>query len=245
MDQELHLTSTIFVDIGKLVTSDELANSEVCFLFEPMANVPFSRAWSWQKQWQDRLLSRRDSSQAVWLLEHSTCYTLGRGASESNLLFDPSDSSYSLYRIDRGGEVTHHLPGQLVVYPILDLRRYKTDLNWYLRELEQVIIDVLDGLGLKGKRLPGITGVWIDDFKVASIGIGCRRWITQHGFSLNIDCGLSGFDCVIPCGLTDHKVGRLNKWIPDLTVKDVKPLVKKALSNHFDLSFDSNYSLEM
>ena len=239
------MISPVSVDIGKLVTSDALANSQLAFLFEPRSSVPFEKAWSWQKQWQELLLERPDSSQAVWLLEHCSCYTLGRGASEKNVLFDLKDTCYALYRIDRGGEVTHHLPGQLVVYPILNLVRYKKDLNWYLRELEQVVIDVLSVLGLKGIRMTGLTGVWVDGFKVASIGVGCRRWITQHGFALNINCDLKGFEFVVPCGLVEHPIGSLDKWLPGITVDDVKPFVRECLSNQFELNFDSNYSLKI
>ena len=124
------------------------------------------------------------SLEAVWLLQHPPCYTLGRGASDQHLLFDPSDPPAPLHRIDRGGEVTHHMPGQLVAYPVLDLRRRRCDLHWYLRELEQVVLDVLSQLGLCGERVEGMTGVWLDGRKVAAIGVGCRRWITQHGLAL-------------------------------------------------------------
>ncbi len=140
-----------------------------------------------------------------------------------------------MFRIDRGGEVTHHLPGQLVAYLVLDLHRHKKDLNWYLRELENVLLDVINDLGLLGERRRGMTGIWINDLKVASIGIGCKRWVTQHGFALNIDCNLSGFDQIIPCGLDGHKIGQLTSWIPGLRVKDVQPLIKKYISQRFDL----------
>jgi len=169
------------------------------------------------------------------MLQHLHCYTLGRGATESNLLFDVSNPPFDLYRIDRGGEVTYHLPGQLVVYLVFDLRRYKTDLNWYLRELENVLIDVLDGLGLHGYTKKGMTGIWCKGEKVASIGISCRRWITQHGMALNVDCELSGFEKIVPCGLDGCQIGRLKKWLPNLKMEEVRFLMKKSLEKHFGL----------
>ena len=224
---------------GKLVKTFALANKSSAFLFEPKELVAFETAWRWQRKWQQLLLDNPQSKQAVWLLQHQSCYTLGRGANLANLLFDLENPPAVLFRIDRGGEVTHHLPGQLIGYPVIDLQRYKKDLDWYLRELEQVLIEVLDVLGLVGQRLPGITGLWVDGYKVGAIGIGCRRWITQHGFSLNVDCALEGFAEIIPCGLAGRSVGRLSDWIPGLTVEDVKPLIRECLAKRFGLDFES------
>ena len=150
MDQQLHGIPPVPIDIGKLGTTSTSAPSRSTFLFECSEPVPFEMAWIWQQQWQQHLFTKPIAPQAVWLLQHQSCYTLGRGASEANLLFDANNPPVALHRIDRGGEVTHHLPGQLVVYPVLDLRRYQTDLHWYLRQLEQVLIDVLAVLGLAG-----------------------------------------------------------------------------------------------
>ncbi len=202
-------------------------------VFEPSGLIDFKIAWDWQKKWQEMLFEKPYSPQAAWLLEHLSCYTLGKGAAEENLLFNLRKPPSKVYRVDRGGEVTYHLPGQLVVYLVLDLHRYQTDLNWYLRELELVILDVLKDLGLEGDKILGKTGVWIDGIKVASIGIGCRRWITQHGLALNIDCDLSGFAEIIPCGLKGCRVGKLSSWIKGLTVDEVKPLMKNSLNKHF------------
>ena len=176
--------------------------------------------------------------EAVWILQHQTCYTLGRGASEEHLHFDPAEPPAPLYRIDRGGEVTHHLPGQLVAYPVLDLQRRTPDLHWYLRQLEQVVLDVLAELGLEGQRLPGLTGLWLDNRKVAAIGVGCRRWITQHGLALNVDCSMQGFEQVTPCGLTGRAVGRLADWLPGLTSAEVQPLLRQALAHRFGLVWE-------
>lgn len=207
--------------------------------------MPFVQAWTWQRLWQERLLKGADSGgdpppEAVWLLQHPPCYTLGRGASEDHLLFDPEHPPAPLHRIDRGGEVTHHAPGQLVIYPVLDLHRHRTDLHWYLRQLEQVVIDVLAALGLRGERIEGLTGVWLDQCKVAAIGVGCRRWITQHGVALNVNCALEGFESVVPCGLAGRAVGCLSDWCPGLHVSEVQPLVCDALAARFGLCLEPN-----
>ncbi|WP_413746873.1 lipoyl(octanoyl) transferase LipB [Synechococcus sp. MIT S9507] len=223
---------------GKLVTPLDSGAGSSAFLFQPDQLVPFQQAWDLQRRWQERLLldsATGADAEAVWLLQHPRCFTLGRGASEDHLLFDPEHPPAPLHRIDRGGEVTHHAPGQLVAYPVLDLRRRRTDLHWYLRQLEQVVIDVLQALGLQGERIEGLTGVWLDQRKVAAIGVGCRRWITQHGLALNVTCDLEGFRSVVPCGLKGRSVGRLRDWIPDLEIEIVQSLLRDALAARFDL----------
>ncbi|CAI8432002.1 MAG: Octanoyltransferase [Cyanobium sp. ARS6] len=223
---------------GKLVTPLDSGAGSSAFLFQPDQLVPFQQAWDLQRRWQERLLldsATGADAEAVWLLQHPRCFTLGRGASEDHLLFDPEHPPAPLHRIDRGGEVTHHAPGQLVAYPVLDLRRRRTDLHWYLRQLEQVVIDVLQALGLQGERIEGLTGVWLDQRKVAAIGVGCRRWITQHGLALNVTCDLEGFKSVVPCGLKGRSVGRLRDWIPDLEIEIVQSLLRDALAARFDL----------
>ncbi len=212
-------------------------------LFEPSELIDFKVSWDWQRKWQDKLVENPLGTQAVWILQHQKCYTLGRGANENNLLFKKEKSPCDLYRIDRGGEVTHHLPGQLVVYLVIDLHRYKTDLNWYLRQLENVLIEVLDELGLKGYRVPGITGVWCNGEKVGSIGVGCRRWVTQHGMALNVNCELSGFNEIVPCGLHGQTTGRISKWLPNVQINDVRSQMNKSLKKHFELLWTHEKSL--
>ena len=227
------------VVIGKLGTAGDLAHPRSAILFEPPALVPFEQAWRDQRRWQQRLLEDDAAPEAVWILQHPSCYTLGRGASTEHLHFDPSQPPAPLHRIDRGGEVTHHRPGQLVAYPVLDLRRHQTDLHWYMRQLEQVLIDVLAQLGLNGQRLPGLTGLWLDNRKVAAIGVGCRRWITQHGLALNVSCDLAGFDQVTPCGLKGRTVGRLSDWLPGLDPAEVQLLLRDAIAARFDLAWSA------
>jgi lipoyl(octanoyl) transferase len=181
------------------------------------------------------LLANPHAPEAVLLLQHEPCYTLGRGADPGFLGFDPADPPAPLFRIDRGGEVTHHCPGQLVLYPVLDLQRHGADLHVYLRELEAVVIDLLAELGLEGERIPGLTGVWLEGQKLAAIGVGARRWISQHGLALNVEADLAGFAQVVPCGIADRPVGRLVDWRPELRAALLAPRLLEHFCRRFDL----------
>jgi lipoyl(octanoyl) transferase len=139
------------------------------------------------------------------IVEHPHVVTLGRNAHESNVLASPElleRAGIELHQTNRGGDVTYHGPGQIVGYPILDLREWKRDVVAYVRALEQVLIDTLAAFGLLGARDSGATGVWIEGGKVAAIGVHISRWVTSHGFALNVETDLSYFRYIIPCGLT-------------------------------------------
>lgn len=204
-------------------------------LFEARQPLPFARAWAAQRQLQQRLLAQPHTSDGLLLLEHEPCYTLGRGASSAHLRFAVDDPPLPLHRIDRGGEVTHHLPGQLVLYPVLNLRRHGSDLHLYLRQLEQVVIDLLARYGLQGERIAGLTGVWLEGRKLAAIGVGARRWISQHGLALNVDCPLEGYGAIVPCGIADRPVGRLADWRPGLTAAQLRQPLLACFADRFQL----------
>jgi lipoyl(octanoyl) transferase len=210
-------------------------SSSDAILLEPLGTVPFALGWQLQRQQQQRLFADPEGPAAVLLLEHQPCYTLGRGADPAFLRFDPANPPHPLFRIDRGGEVTHHCPGQLVLYPVLNLQHHGADLHLYLRALEQVVLDVLSTLELAGERSPGQTGVWLEGRKLAAIGVGARRWISQHGLALNVSCDLAGFAAIVPCGISDRPVGRLVDWIPGLTTAQVRPLLLEAFAQRFGL----------
>ena len=239
MNKKLHFVSPESGPNSNLELTTQLAQFSSAFLFEPKNIVPFEIALRWQKNFQKSLIEQPFSPQAIWLLEHFSCYTIGRGGDKKNLLFEESKSSVPVFMIERGGEVTHHMPGQIVGYLVLNLILHKKDLSWFLRELEQVLIDVLDLLGIQGYRVDGLTGVWYENKKVGSIGIGCKRWITQHGFSLNVDCDLIGFEKIIPCGLDKVKLGKLSDWIPGIKVCDVKPLLRESVKRRFKLNWEN------
>lgn len=180
---------------------------------ERYGQVPYEAAWERQKALVAARRENPELEDRLILLEHPPVYTLGQGASLDFLKFDPATSPHLLVRTERGGEVTHHCPGQLVGYPILNLRYHQQDLHWYLRQLEEVLIRVLGLYGLTGERIPGMTGVWVEGRKLAAIGIKVSRWITMHGFALNICPDLSGFEQIVPCGLS-KPVGSMAQFVP-------------------------------
>lgn len=152
---------------------------------------------------QERLLEsvQGGAADALLLLEHPAVYTLGRGADATHLRHAAA-GGIPIVRVGRGGQVTYHGPGQLIGYPILDLRRHRQDVRWYVRALEQVLIDALAQTGITAGRREGYPGVWVDGCrKIASIGVGIRRWVTWHGFALNVGPDLSGFQSITPCGI--------------------------------------------
>ena len=134
-----------------------------------------------------------------------------------------------------GGEVTYHCPNQLVGYPIINLRYYQQDLHWYLRQLEAVIIKTVASYGLQAYRLPELTGVWLEGKKIAAVGIKVRRWITMHGFALNVCPEMSGFKRIVPCGIADKPVGSLQEFIPDITLEQVRKEVAEAFASVFQV----------
>ena len=160
--------------------------------------------------WQEALVARclAGGAEALLLLEHPPVYTLGRGADPVHLRL-ATETGAPIVRTHRGGQVTYHGPGQLVGYPILDLRRRRPDVRWYLRTLEGVLIAALADLGVAAERREGFTGVWIGPRKIASIGVALRRWVSWHGFAVNVGPDLSGFDAITPCGIADVRMTSL------------------------------------
>ncbi|AFY58216.1 lipoate-protein ligase B [Rivularia sp. PCC 7116] len=205
-----------------------------CLLYNQLV-MPYLDAWMWQKELQTQRVKNPDLNDVLILLEHPPVYTLGKGASSEFIKFDLNESSHEVHRIERGGEITYHCPGQLVGYPILNLARHNQDLHWYLRQLEEVLIRVLAVYKLQGKRIPSLTGVWLEDRKVAAIGIKVSRWITMHGFSLNVCPDMKGFERIVPCGISDKSVASLAEWIPGITCGEVKHHIARCFGEVFDL----------
>src|SRR5919199_1711615 len=197
--------------------------------------VPFSLAWGEKRSPVAQSVKDGSLNDVLLLLEHPPVYTLGQGASLEFLKFDPSQVNFEVHRVERGGEVTYHCPGQLVGYPILNLRHYQQDLHWYLRRLEEVLIQLLSIYGLKGDRIAGMTGVWVEGRKVAAIGIKVSRWITMHGFALNVCPDLTGFERIVPCGIADKPVASLAQFIPAICVEEVRQLVAAKFASVFDV----------
>lgn len=195
--------------------------------------TPYLEALEWQRSLVAQRIQNPNLEDALILLEHPPVYTLGQGAKSEFIKFNLDQSKFEVHRIERGGEVTYHCPGQLVGYPILNLRRYQQDLHWYLRQLEAVIIRVLANYGLEGNRLTNFTGVWLEGVKIAAIGIKVSKWITMHGFALNVCPDLTGFQQIVPCGIVDKPVGSLSQWIPDITCEQVRVDVAQAFADVF------------
>ncbi len=210
--------------------SDGGNTRRLCWLHN-LGLVPYAAAWELQRSLVAKRRSGRIDNDVLILLEHPPVYTLGTGSSLDFLKFDPNQTESEVHRIERGGEVTYHCPGQLVGYPILDLRHYRQDLHWYLRQLEEVLIQVLAVYGLKGERVVGYTGVWLEGRKVAAIGIKVSRWITMHGFALNVCPDLEGFKRIVPCGISDKPVGSLAEFIPGIEIDRVRQLVASAFAD--------------
>ncbi|MFM7437988.1 MAG: lipoyl(octanoyl) transferase LipB [Snowella sp.] len=204
-------------------------------LLENYGIVPYTRAWEYQRSLVAQRLAEPTLADVLLLMEHPPTYTLGTGASLEFLKFTPADSPWEVQRVERGGEVTYHCPGQLVGYPILNLRYYQQDLHWYLRQLEEILIRVLQRYGLAGTRLPGLTGVWLEGYKVGAIGIKVSRWLTMHGFALNVCPDLTGFQRIVPCGIADKPVGSLAQFLPEIQLEQVRQKVAEEFAEVFQV----------
>jgi lipoyl(octanoyl) transferase len=172
------------------------------------------------------------------LVEHPHVYTLGRNARVENVLASREGLAAlgaEVFETDRGGDVTYHGPGQLVGYPILDLTRHRRDLAWFMRSLEQVLIETAGDFGVRAGRLQGCTGVWVGNAKLAAMGVHVSRWITSHGFALNVSTDLSYFDHIVPCGIRDKRVTSLEKLLGRRVEMDA---VIESVIEHFGRTFN-------
>lgn len=199
--------------------------------------MPYRNAWKLQKQAQQNLISQKRESngdksvknrqnEMILFTEHPHVYTLGKSGNSANLLKGLSelakiDAEY--VEIDRGGDITYHGPGQIVGYPILDLDLHFRDIHKYLRFLEEVVIRTCADFEIVAERVDGLTGVWVGNEKICAMGIRCSRWVTMHGFAMNVNTDLSYFDHIVPCGITDKKVTSLSRLTgKNENIEDVK-----------------------
>jgi lipoyl(octanoyl) transferase len=226
-------------------------------IFEDLGIQSYQPTWDYQEQLlkeavalkteartQNKEASEAATQHRFILVEHPPVFTLGKNGNRSNVLV--SDEQLKVlgieyYHINRGGDITYHGLQQVVGYPIVDLDKFKPDLGWYLRSLEEVIIQVLAEYGLKGERSVGETGVWLDPQdpfvarKICAMGIKCSRWITMHGFALNVNTDLSHFEFIVPCGIQGKTVTSLEK---ELGKKIDYEEVKQKIKFHFEAIFD-------
>ncbi|MEE9553010.1 MAG: lipoyl(octanoyl) transferase LipB [candidate division Zixibacteria bacterium] len=202
-----------------------------------LGKTDYVETWDLQK----RLVElRRDGKipDCLILTEHNPVITMGRATSKENLLYTPAElktRGVELFEIERGGDITFHGPGQLVAYPIIDLDNHGRDLHKYLRDLERVVIETLDDLGIKAGLKPGLTGVWADDHKLAAIGVAVKRWVTYHGLALNVSTDLDYFKLINPCGITVYPVGSIESNLEKKTEFD---RVAGLLALNFSATFN-------
>ena len=192
----------------------------------------YNDTWKLQKKLQSkRILGEIEDH--LLLVEHPPVFTLGKNASKQHIINNSED--VSIIQTDRGGNITFHGPGQLVCYPILDLNHYKRSITWYMRELEQLIIDVLGEYDIKASRKKGLTGTWVKDKKIAALGVRISRWVTMHGFSLNINPDLNFYKNIIPCGIKEYGVTSMAKIMGN----EVPSMdeVKTKMTKHFTKNF--------
>jgi lipoate-protein ligase B len=195
--------------------------------------APYQAVWDLQKKMQLERIEGEIEDTLI-LVEHDPVYTLGKNADENHLL-QSRDESVDVFQIERGGDITFHGPGQLVGYPILDLSNYKKSVSWYMRTLEQLTIDVLKEFGIIAERIEGLTGVWVGDEKIAAQGVRISRWVTMHGFALNVNPDLSFYEGIIPCGIFDHGVTSMEQLLGE---KQDMETVKKIVVGKFNHLFN-------
>ena len=196
-----------------------------------LGRVEFARALALQDEMVARKREHHSMPDELLLLEHEPVYTIGRTPDRSSLL-GSALLPHPLFSINRGGQATYHGPGQLMGYPIIDLRRCGQDLHKYLRWLEQLLIDLLAPYDIIAQRRESLTGVWVENRKIASIGVGVRHWITMHGFALNVCGDLSPFDHIVPCGISNVTITSMEKETKkSFTVADVATTLEKLASD--------------
>jgi len=210
-----------------------------------LGSVPYDATWELQQRLFD-LRHRDEIDDVLLLVEHPHIYTIGRKGNLDHILLSKDEllkRGISVRNVDRGGDVTYHGPGQLVVYPIISLCNRYHDVHRYLRELEEVIIRAVLRFGIEAVRIPGLTGVWVGDEKLAAIGVKVSDWTTMHGFALNVNTDLAFFDGIIPCGIHDRGVTsmakilghKLNIWSVADAIEDLFAEVFHAISDRMDL----------
>ncbi len=198
-----------------------------------LGNRKYQEVWDMQKSFQSKRI-KGEIEDVLLMVEHEPVYTLGKNADENHLLQNyPEDAD--VFRIERGGDITFHGPGQLVVYPIMDLNNYQLSIGWYMRSLEEVMIQTLEAFHIIGKRKEGLTGVWVGDEKIGALGVRVSRWVTMHGFALNVNTDLMYFDGIIPCGIFEYGVTSMEKRLRNRIEMD---RVKSILTHCFKTVFN-------
>jgi len=206
-------------------------------LIEDWSLIPFREAWSRQEAYV-RDIQKGVRPSTLILCEHPPVLTIGREGGEQNVKIDPSllaSQGIEMIPINRGGDITAHNLGQLIGYPLFNLSEFRQDLHWFLRSIEDIIMQVLEEYGIASGRVEGKTGVWIEEErKICAIGLHCSRWVTSHGFALNVNNDLSIFDWIIPCGIPDKEVTSIHRELgKNIDMEDLKEKCRKAYIEYF------------
>ena len=237
-------------------------------LFRDLGTMDYQAAWDYQEEllaknveikslkWRNEVDEHNvaietdaQTTHHLLLVEHPPVYTLGKSGKIEHVLISDEErkkNDLGFYKINRGGDITFHGPGQIVAYPVLDLEKFYTDIGKYMRSLEEVIIKTLAEYGLKGDRSAGETGVWLDpgikgrERKICAIGIRCSRWITMHGLAFNVNTNLDYFNNIIPCGIVNKQVTSLKRELnKEMDIEEVKEKVKRNFEKVFDIQLSS------
>ena len=207
----------------------------------PLGRVAYEEALELQRHIARDRISGALAQDVLLLVEHPPVVTLGRASKGKHLIASPEflrSKGVELFEVERGGDVTFHGPGQLVGYPIVDLKRHRLDLHWYLRKIEEALINTLADYDIVAERNPSFTGVWTKGKKIASIGVHARDWVTWHGFALNVTTDLSYFDLMVPCGIDGVVMTSIARELgtDDVSMQDVIERVSAKFAAAFDLT---------
>lgn len=224
------------------------------FSFQDLGRMRYEACWNYQEQLFEEAIARKMALRKgeegplpenhLLFVEHPHVFTLGKSGDEAHLLLSAKaldDAGIDYFKINRGGDITYHGPGQIVGYPIIDLEQFFTDIHRYLRTLEEAIILTLSEYGIEAGRIDGLTGVWIGEAsdnprKIAALGVKCSRWITLHGFAFNINTDLDYFSKIVPCGIDDKAVTSLQAELGhEVPLNEVKDKLKVHIANLFDV----------
>lgn len=233
------IQAVLFEDLGTEQSYKEIWDLQETLLLQNSQIKAAARGFL-----NDRTIDTTTTNHLLFV-EHKPVYTLGKSGDMSHVLISDEDmqkKGIDFFKINRGGDITFHGPGQLVGYPILDLEKFKTDISWYLRNLEEIVILTLAEYGLIGDRSKGETGVWLEpdvkgkERKICAMGIRCSRWITMHGFAFNVNTNLGYFNNIIPCGIENKQVTSLQKELGYLvSMNEVKQKMKSNFSKVFEV----------
>ena len=203
-----------------------------------LGNCAYGKAWEIQKEMHAKRVAGEIPDTLI-LVEHPHVYTLGKNANAQHLIASQDylkSKGIEIYNVDRGGDITYHGPGQLVGYPIFNLKEHKESISWYVHTVEDVLIQMLADYGISAGRIEKLTGVWVGNQKIAAIGMRVSRWVTMHGFALNVSTDLSLYDGIIPCGIVSKGITRIIDLEPNIQMDQVKRDVIIKFRTLFDLS---------